>query len=232
MSDPLARTPSSLFPAYAAPYLAYVLLGVPAALPRDALAVYAARALVVTAALAWFWRSYRPLRGAKPVGGSLALGALAGLAGAALWVALIAPFRPAEATAWPDPAWAARGVVASVLPPLFEELLFRGWALPLALLWQRARAARSATPFGDAFDRAALGAVPAGAWSPLAVALSSALFAVGHQPHEWLAAFAYGALMCALWIARGDLVSCISAHATTNAVLALWVRASGEWMYW
>jgi len=232
VSDPLARTPSSLFAAYAAPYLAYVLVAVPAQLPRDALAVYAARALIVTAALAWFRGSYRPLRGAQPVAGSVALGALAGLVGAVLWIALLHPFRPAEATAWPDPAWAARAVVASALPPVFEELLFRGYALPVALLWQRARAAGSATPFGDAFDRAVLGAVPAGAWSPLAVVLSSALFAAGHQPHEWLAAFAYGALMCALWIARGDLVSCISAHATTNAVLALWVRASGEWMYW
>jgi len=232
MSDPLARTPSSLLAPYAVPYLAYVLLAVPAELPRDAVALYAARAVVVTAALAWFWRSYRPLRGAAPVAGSVALGALAGLAGAALWVALVAPFRGADAPVWPEPAWAARGVVASALPPVFEELLFRGYALPLALLWQRARAAGSATPFGDAFDRGALGALPAGAWSPLAVALSSALFAAGHRPHEWPAALAYGGLMCALWIARGDLVSCISAHATTNAVLAVWVRASGEWMYW
>jgi len=39
-------------------------------------------------------------------------------------------------------------------------------------------------------------------------------------------------LMCALWIARGDLVSCISAHAVTNAALAVFARASGEWGNW
>ena len=117
-------------------------------------------------------------------------------------------------------------LVATALPPVFEELLFRGYALPVVLLFERARAAKSAAPFGDAFDRGQLGDVGPGAWSALA------LFAAGHQPGEWLAAFAYGGLMCALWIARGDLVSCISAHATTNAALALWVRASGEWMYW
>jgi len=232
VSDPLARTPGPLLAAYAVPYLVYVGLAWPAELPRDAVAVYAARAVLVTATLAWFWRSYRPLRGAKPVAGSVALGALAGAVGTVLWVALVFPFRPAGAPAWPEPAWAARGLVASALPPLFEELIFRGWALPVVLLWQRARAAGSKTPFGDALDRAQLGDVAPGAWSALAVAVSSALFAAGHQPHEWLAAFAYGALMCALWIARGDLVSCISAHATTNAILALWVRASGEWMYW
>jgi hypothetical protein len=38
--------------------------------------------------------------------------------------------------------------------------------------------------------------------------------------------------MCSLWIARGDLVSCISAHAVTNAALAVYVRATGSWALW
>jgi membrane protease YdiL (CAAX protease family) len=232
VSDPLARTPGSLLAAYAAPYFVYVALAALAELPRDAVPVDAARAVAVTATLAWYWRSYRPLRGARPVAGSVLLGAVAGLVGVVLWVALLAPFCSADAAPWPGPAWAARAVVATALPPVFEELLFRGYALPVVLLYQRARAAKSATPFLDAFDRARLGDVAPGAWSALAVGISSALFAAGHHPAEWLAALAYGALMSALWIARGDLVSCISAHATTNAVLALWVRASGEWMYW
>jgi membrane protease YdiL (CAAX protease family) len=128
--------------------------------------------------------------------------------------------------------WVLALLVVGVGGPISEELLFRGYALPVVLLFERARAAKSASPFGDAFDRGRLGDVAPGAWSALAVGTSSALFAAGHHPGEWLAAFAYGALMSALWIARGDLVSCISAHATTNAALALWVRASGEWMYW
>ncbi len=226
------RTPGSLLAAYLVPYFGYVALGAVAELPRDALWVYAARAVAVTGALAWFWRSYRPLRGARPVAGSVALGAAAGLAGTALWVGLAAPFHREAGTPWPDAAWAARAAVSTALPPVFEELLFRGYALPVVLLWERARAAKSATPFGDALDRANLGDVAPGAWSLLAVALSSALFAAGHHPAEWLAALAYGALMSALWIARGDLVSCISAHATTNALLALWVHASGRWTDW
>jgi hypothetical protein len=35
-----------------------------------------------------------------------------------------------------------------------------------------------------------------------------------------------------LWIARGDLVSCLGAHAVTNAALAVWVRATGTWAAW
>src|SRR5262249_23337869 len=150
------------------------------------------------------------LRGPLPALGSVALGAIAGLAGTVLWIALLAPFRPAGAgTPWPDEAWAARALVATLLPPVFEELLFRGYLIPLVVLYQRARAGVSKSPLGDALDRAQLDDVPAGAWSVLAVAVSTVFFAAGHQPAEWVAALAYGALMSALWIARRDLVSCI-----------------------
>src|SRR5262249_23125583 len=118
------------------------------------------------------------------------------------------------------------------LPPLIEEPLFRGWALGVGVLYSRARAAGDPAPLGRALDRSDLAAVEPGAWTPLAVAASSLLFALGHHPGEWLAAGAYGALMCALWIARGDLVSCISAHAVTNAALAVFARATGAWGSW
>ena len=81
-------------------------------------------------------------------------------------------------------------------------------------------------------EHGSLAAIAPGEWSALAVGVSSAVFAAGHAPAEWLAAFAYGLLMCSLWIARGDLVSCISAHAVTNAALAVYVRATGSWALW
>jgi hypothetical protein len=71
-----------------------------------------------------------------------------------------------------------------------------------------------------------------GAWTPLAVGLSSVIFALGHSPAEYLAGVAYGLLMAGLWIVRRDLVSCIAAHAVTNLVLAAYVRASGSWGLW
>lgn len=232
MSDPPARSPISLALPYAAPYIAYVALGAFADARTHAELIYAARLVAAGGALAFCWRDYLPLRGPRSPWASLALGALAGLAGAALWVALRAPFAAAAAPAWSDSAWAARALGAALLPPFVEELLFRGWVLRTLLLFQGARAAGSAAPFADALERSALADVAPGAWSALAVALSSALFAAGHLPAEWPAAFAYGVAMCALWIARGDLVSCISAHAVTNAALALWVRASGQWGSW
>jgi len=38
--------------------------------------------------------------------------------------------------------------------------------------------------------------------------------------------------MAALWAIRKDLLTPIVAHATTNAALAFWVRASGQWNVW
>jgi len=232
MSEPPVRTPSSLLPAYLLPYLLYVGLGAVLDVRTHAPLVYGARLVVVGAALAWFRADYRPLRCPRRATVSAAVGALAGVAGAGLWLGLRAPFAPHEATPWSDLAWGARALGAALLPPLVEELLFRGYALRVILLLQRARRAGSAASLADALDRSSFGEVPSGAWSALAVAGSSALFAAGHWPAEWPAAFAYGVLMCALWIARGDLVSCISAHAVTNAALAVFARASGEWGIW
>jgi hypothetical protein len=232
MSASPARSPSSLALPYAAPYFVYVAVGALSDPRTHAELVYGARLVAVGAALAFYWRDYLPLRGRRSIAGSVAVGAAAGLAGAALWVALVRPFATADAPAWSDSAWLARAVGASLLPPFIEELLFRGWVLRVVLLFERARRAESANPFGDALERAALADVAPGAWSALAVGISSALFAAGHLPGEWPAAFAYGVGMCALWIARGDLVSCISAHAVTNAALAVFVRLSGHWGIW
>ena len=232
MPDSPKRSPSSLALAYLLPYALYVALGAVGDLRTHAEWLYAARAVVVGGALAYFWRDYVPLRGPQSPGVSAVVGAAAGAVGAVLWVVLRAPFAAADEPAWSDSDWLARAIGSTLLPPFIEELLFRGWLLRTLLLFERARAAGSRAPLGLALDRSALGDVVPGAWSAFAVGVSSLVFAAGHFPGEWLAAFAYGALMCTLWIARGDLVSCISAHAVTNAVLAFWVRASGDWGSW
>jgi membrane protease YdiL (CAAX protease family) len=232
MPDPAGRAPASLLLPYAAPYVLYVAIGALADPRSHALWVYGARLLLVGGALAFFWPRMLPFRGPRAAGPSIALGAAAGLAGAALWLGLRAPFAQPDAPPWSDAAWAARALGATLLPPLIEEPLFRGWALRVGVLYSRARTAGDPAPLGRALDRSDLAAVEPGAWTPLAVLASSLLFAAGHHPGEWLAACAYGALMCALWIARGDLVSCISAHAVTNAALAVFARATGAWGSW
>jgi hypothetical protein len=232
MSAAPVASPRVLLLPYALPYLVYTGLGALFDPRTEPALLYGGRALLVGAALAWAWRAWRPLTGPKGVPGSIGLGALAGLAGAVLWVGLVTPFAPASAEAWSESAWAARALVATVYAPVVEEPLFRGFALGLVLLFERARRAGSAAPLADALDRGSLAEIRPGDWSVLALTLSSALFAAGHAMHEWPAALAYGLLMGALWIARGDLVSCLSAHAVTNAALALWVRATGQWAVW
>jgi hypothetical protein len=232
MSVPPSPSPRALLLPYALPYLVYVGLGSLFDGRTEPLLLYGGRAVAVGAALVWGARVWLPLRGPKSVSGSVAVGAAAGLAGTALWVALAAPFAPADASSWSDGAWLARALVATTLPPLVEEPLLRGYVFGLVLLYERARREGSTAPLADALDRGSFAGIAPGEWSVLAVVVSSAVFAAGHVPHEWLAASAYGVLMCALWIARGDLVSCVSAHAVTNAALAVYVRASGSWALW
>jgi hypothetical protein len=217
---------------YALPYLAYVAIDAAFGEWLGRAGVYALRLVVVTALLAWGWRSYRALRGPGSPAVSVLVGALAGLAGTALWVALSWPFIGPGGEPWTDLDWAMRLIGSTALPPVFEELLMRGWLLGMVVAWQRARASGAEHPLDAALDEHSANELEPGAWSGLAVAVSSGVFAVGHSLAHWPAALAYGLLMCGLWIGRRDLVSCIAAHATTNLVLALYVRASGNWALW
>jgi membrane protease YdiL (CAAX protease family) len=215
--------------AYLAPYFAYVLvLSVPTnLLPRPA--AYTLAGVVSLAALSAGWRTYVPVRGATT---SVLVGVAAGLAGTALWIVLKAPFYPEAGTAWTPAAFWARTIASSTVVPVFEELLFRGFLLRAVVQWEDARRRAEPDPVGVALDASAVANVPAGRWTPLAVGISTVAFAAGHAPGEWVAACAYGLLMVVLYVTRKDLLGCITAHATTNATLALWVRAYGHWSVW
>jgi membrane protease YdiL (CAAX protease family) len=231
MSAPPLATPRALLLPYALPYLLYAGLAAVFDARTQPEWLYGGRVVLVGAALVWARRFWRPLTGPKSALGSVAVGALAGLVGAALWIGLVLPFAPA-AEPWPDGAWTARALVATIFAPLVEEPLMRGYVLWLVLLHEHARRAGAKAPLAEALDRGSFAGIRPGEWSPLALGVSSAVFAAGHAPHEWPAAAAYGLLLGALWIARGDLVSCLGAHAVTNAALAVWVRATGTWAAW
>jgi len=231
---PSARRPSNwavLFP-YVAPYFAYVLVvSIPATLlPKPA--TYALAIAASGAALAYGWRWYLPLRGPGSPIVSVLVGVIAGVIGTALWVWIKAPFYEAGGEPWTAGAFWGRVAASSTVVPVFEELLFRGLVLLGAVQWDEARRAGSKDALGDALhDRSVLD-LPAGAWTPAAIAVSTIAFAAGHAPGEWPAATAYGLLMAGLWIARRDLLSCVVAHATTNLTLALWVQKTGQWILW
>jgi len=228
------RAPSNrdLLLPYALPYLAYV--GIDAALGSalGRAGTYGVRLAAVAGLLAWGWKRYAPLRGPRSAAASIALGMLAGGVGTALWVGLAWPFIGPGGEPWSDPDWAMRALGSTALPPLFEELLMRGWLLGVTVQWERARRQGLSRPLDVALDERSIWSLEPGAWTPLALGLSTAVFAFGHAPGHWPAAVAYGLWMCGLWIARRDLVSCVAAHATTNAVLAGYVRASGNWALW
>lgn len=219
-------------PHYVAPYAAYVLaLAAPATFVSRPVAY--AIAWIASAVTLWVGRHlYLPVLGSGRTVPSVLTGIAGGLAGTILWVGLKRPFYPPGGAAWePDVFW-ARLVASSTVVPVFEELLFRGFVLLGAVQWAAARTARAPDPLGVALNEASVHDVPAGSWTPLAAGISTVAFAAGHAPGEWLAAGAYGLLMVALWAVRRDLLAPIVAHATTNAVLALWVRASGQWNVW
>ncbi len=217
---------------YLLPYLLYTGI---ASLPQAWLGPelnYGARLVATAAALVWFWRRYVPLRGPHAPLPSVLIGAAVGLVGTGLWIALLHPFVERGGEAWSATAFWLRTLCAGVVVPLFEEWLMRGYILRLAVQWVRARRAGASDPFDHAFSRSSINEVEPGAWTPLAVVISTVLFTLGHTSHEWPAAATYGLLMAGLWILRKDLLSCVAAHAATNISLAFHVRATGHWALW
>jgi len=138
---------------------------------------------------------------------------------------LLAPFK-GDGDFWALFPWALRTAAAVLLVPVFEEQLMRGYVLRLGTQWGEAKS------FDEAFEKRSLFDLPPGRLNAWGVALSTALFALGHAMVEWPAAVAYGLLMCALYRWRKDMLSLVTAHATTNLALALYVWTTGDWGYW
>jgi CAAX prenyl protease-like protein len=217
---------------YLLPYGAYVAI---AALASDLGRVpdYAIRIVATAALLIYLRKRFQPIAGPRPVAGSVLVGAVAGLLGVLLWIALVLPFQDATAgEAFGAPAFALRVAAATLVVPLAEELLFRGYLLGLVTQWQQARRDGAADAVSVALDRRSVQRIEPGAWTALAVLVSSAAFALGHSTAQWAAAFAYGLLMAGLWILRRDLVAPITAHAVTNLALYLYVFRTGSWGLW
>jgi CAAX prenyl protease-like protein len=205
-----------------AAYVTPLLLAVAAAMAsglatRDGFdRFYALRVLAAGAALWAFRRQYSPWRWRCS---SAAVGT--GIAVAVPWI-LLAPAAGAgsDATAAAlvtmAPGWATlwilcRFVGAVVTVPLAEEIAFRGYLA-------RRLVARD-------FER-----VPLEHLSWLAV-LGSAL-AFGMLHHRIVAATLAGIAYGLVARRRGFLADAVVAHATTNALLAVWVLWTGNWALW
>jgi CAAX protease family protein len=180
--------------------------------------------LVLVALLAWHyratWNDFRP----APSLGKIALGVLTGLLVCAAWVGLdglyptmkflgsrsaFDPLQLGAAARWAFIALRLLGLV--VLVPVIEEVFWRSFLMRWII--------------DNEFARVAVGKV-----TPMAAAVTSALFALAHP--EWLPALLTGALWAWLLWSTGSLSACLISHATANLALGIYVITTHDWKFW
>jgi exosortase E/protease (VPEID-CTERM system) len=105
-----------------------------------------------------------------------------------------------------------RVLAATVTVPIAEELAFRGFLLRRLI--------------AQDFE-----SVPFTKFTWFALLASSAMFGALHGGH-WLAGIAAGILYSVALIRTGRIGEAVAAHAVTNALLAVYVLALGQWHLW
>jgi len=171
----------------------------------------------VAAALWFFRKEYEELH---PNFSLLAV--VVGLVVIVMWIG-IDPYYPrfGHATAF-DPTTIAsvaqrnvfiafRVIGAVIVVPLMEELFWRAFLIRWLV--------------NENFKSVAVGTFT---W--MSFAITVAMFGSVHN--EWLAGLICGALYNWLYYRRKDVFSCAVAHAVSNAALAAWVLARGDWKFW
>jgi uncharacterized protein len=150
------------------------------------------------------------------------LAILVGLVAIAIWIG-IDPFYPKFGTGTSfDPTTiqsvAQRNVFlvfrvfgAVIVVPVMEELFWRAFLIRWLV--------------NEDFKSVAVGTFT---WASFAVTV--ALF--GGEHYQWLAGLICGAMYNWLYYRRKDVFACVVAHAVSNAALAAWVLARGDWKFW
>jgi CAAX prenyl protease-like protein len=186
---------------------------------------YAAK-IAVVALTCWLcrstWRDLIPWPGVKSLALSIALGLVVTL----LWVGLDgwypiygdvgsrAAFNPNVLSPGSRIAFLTVRMLGLVLiVPLFEELFWRSFVVRWII-----------EP--DQFRE-----VPIGRITPVAAAITAALFAVEH-PAEWLPALLTGGLWAGLLWQTKSVSACFVSHAVANLGLGVYVLTTGAWKFW
>jgi CAAX prenyl protease-like protein len=185
--------------------------------------VVALRGVAVAAVLAIFWRSYTEL--AAPQRAALSDWALAVALGAAvfvLWVTL-------------DSGWAVIGTPAEGFVPLRRGGGIDPWLVALRLFGLVLVVPVMEELFWRSFvmrwiDRREFLSMDPARATPLAFALSSALFAVEHA--QWFAGLLAGLAYGWLYMRSRNLWIPIISHAITNGLLGFWILAARDWTHW
>lgn len=177
--------------------------------------LYPIRVLSTVAALGYFIGAYRALdwrTGWTSVG--LGVGAFATWIGLE-WlisdgVPMAMPLALAEADGGARLAWLVVRIFGAVITvPIAEELAFRGYLLR-----------RFASPEFERITR------HTATW--MAVVLSSLAFGILHGD-RWVGASVVGVIYAVAYLRRGSIGDAVAAHATTNALIAVWVFGGGDW---
>ncbi len=199
--------------------------------------LYPLKTVAVAGALAWFWRQYDELRtnpslsapgtgdaGSGPLSRSgqkvrmrgLSLAVAVGLVAIAVWI-VIDPLYPKLSEAAPLDASGRYGFIvfrvigAVLVVPVMEELFWRAFLIRWLV--------------HPDFKRVSVGTFT---WPSFLITV--ALFGAEHR--EWLAGLICGALYNWLLYRTRSVVACVIAHAASNAALAAWVLARGDWRFW
>ena len=187
--------------------------------------VYPAKIVAVAAALIYFRKQYDELRSPMWCSGAATtwlLAILVGLAAIAIWIGIdsfyhhIGNATPFDPTAIGSAAQRSvfivfRVVGAVIVVPLMEELFWRAFLIRWLV--------------NEDFK-----SVPVGTFTWTSFGVTVALFGAEHS--EWVAGLICGALYNWLYYKRKDVFSCVVAHAVSNAALATWVLARGDWKFW
>jgi CAAX protease family protein len=207
MTDALKSKPWLPYVAPFGIYMAFLLVQSNANL----LGMYPLKTITVAVALWWFRKDYEELR---PNFSLLAV--VIGLVAIAIWIA-IEPFYPKFSHAAPfDPSgrWvftAFRVVGAVAVVPVMEELFWRAFLIRWLV--------------NENFK-----SVPVGTFTWFSFAVTVGLFGAEHN--DWLAGLICGALYNWLLYRTRSVFACVVAHAASNAALAAWVLARGDWKFW
>ena len=184
--------------------------------------LYAIRTVLVSLAVIWFWPKYSELHRVfdlrlMQIIWALALGIVVFVAWINLdfgWLKMgeSTGFVPLDADG--NILWAhviPRILGAAILVPIIEELFWRSFLMR----W---------------LERSDFLTVEPGQIKMKSLAISSAIFAVEH--HLWFAGLVAGLAYGWLYMRTANLWYPIIAHATTNAVLGIWVLHTGNWQFW
>ena len=235
-------------PTRSKPWLAYVVpMGIYMAflfVQSDAnlLWMYPAKTIAVAAALICFFKQYEyeelwspmicvhvgpVMRGQETGAQQSAVSSwiwaiLIGLAAIVIWIG-IDPYYPKfgmgtvfdpmtiQSVAQRNVFFAFRVFGAVIVVPVMEELFWRAFLIRWLV--------------SEDFKGVALGT-----FTRMSFAVTVALFGAEHT--QWLAGLICGALYNWLYYKRKDVFACVVAHAASNAALAAWVLARGDWKFW